>query len=51
MKKQSLKSVLQFTKATLVNFNNRAHVKGGFDRTGVSCFEVCDTRDHLKCSW
>ncbi|MBC8756076.1 hypothetical protein H2O64_15470 [Kordia sp. YSTF-M3] len=49
MKKQQLKSVLHFTKATIVNFNNREQIKGGFGRTGESCFEACDTQ--TECSW
>jgi hypothetical protein len=52
MKKQQLKSKLQLQKATIINFENRTQIKGGFETpTGESCFEVCETRDNLKCSW
>jgi hypothetical protein len=52
MKKQQVKSVLQFTKATIVNFENRTHIKGGLATpTGKSCFEVCDSLDNRECSY
>lgn len=52
MKKQQVKSVLQFTKATIVNFNTSENIKGGLARpTGKSCFEVCDSQDNRECSY
>ena len=51
MKKQQLQNTLQLKRATIVNFTKLQEVKGGIaERTGESCFEVCDTNIQ-KCSW
>jgi len=51
MKKQQLKKALQLKSATIVNFENLQHVKGGLARpTGESCMEVCDSQNNKICS-
>lgn len=51
MKRQQVKNTLQLKKATIVKFSKLQKLIGGVEeRTGESCFKVCDTNIQ-NCSW
>lgn len=52
MKKQTLKNVLQLSKSTIINFENRQRINGGIEKeTGDSCMKVCETLENQRCSY